>query len=149
MNRQWAPAARADPVADELVAEHERGGVARLVGRPRAGCEEASMRLSNGRHVKHGAELERETRAARMVAADRIDEQQLGPSWQRPHRRLEQRALTKREQAGSEGALAAPVTTASASPSDAGPTPDRRRGRALEPRVQSSLMSPDGDAAWA
>jgi hypothetical protein len=53
----------------------ECSGRTALVGRPRAVCDEQAVGNPDRRGVEDGAEVERETRAARMIATGRIHEQ--------------------------------------------------------------------------
>jgi hypothetical protein len=63
----------AEPVADQLAVDEERAAGAALVRWPLALGNERAMRDADRREVQHRAEVERETGAARMVAAGRID----------------------------------------------------------------------------
>jgi protein-L-isoaspartate(D-aspartate) O-methyltransferase len=100
VNCEWARVlAGAEPVADELALEEERTACAALVLRPIALGGERAMRDADGRDVEDGAEVERDARTARMVAARGVDEKDVRLRAERSHRRLEQRALAKREQA--------------------------------------------------
>jgi hypothetical protein len=60
-------------VADQLAVDEERAAGAALVRWPLALGNERAMRDADRREVQHRAEVERETGAARMVAAGRID----------------------------------------------------------------------------
>ena len=68
-------AARAQPVAGAFSSDLECSGCTSLVRGPRAVGDEQAMGNADRRDVEDGAEVERETRTARMIATGRIHEQ--------------------------------------------------------------------------
>jgi hypothetical protein len=100
MNGERARACpRSQPIADEFAAEPKRTPGTALVGRPLAPGDERAVGDANSREVEDRSELERKAGAARMVAAGRVDENDIRQLWQRTNGGFHERTLAEGEQA--------------------------------------------------
>src|SRR6266508_3806340 len=89
---------RSEPVADKVVFERQRALGAALVLWPLACGGERAVRDPHGREIQHGAEVRGEARSARMVAASRVDEEDVRWPRKRADCSAEQLALAQRQQ---------------------------------------------------
>jgi hypothetical protein len=66
------------PRPDRIAIEQQRGGRSARVRRPRSARQQRPMRDADGRQVEDRAEVHGETRAAGVISAGGIDQQDFG-----------------------------------------------------------------------
>jgi hypothetical protein len=80
-----------DPLQQERIRCPALGGCVLGV------CYQRPVGDANARQLKRGAEVKSEAGTAGVIMPGGVRDDHLGSGWQRPHRRLEQRALAQRQ----------------------------------------------------
>jgi hypothetical protein len=86
------------PIADEVVFEHQRASGATLVSGPFAFSGERAVRDAHGRKVQHPSEVEGEAGSPRVVAAGGVDDEDVRRLRKCANGSFEQLALAQRQQ---------------------------------------------------